>query len=147
MMFAMPTLSQEISWSLWEPRAWTFQEGLLSPQRLFFTNHQVYFQCGSVQCCESLDDSHSPFHLPSDEEWRVALNAMVEDRGTTGPGGGIGRGILRDSFRPISGAGEAQVDHDDFAKSLSLIRSYTTKNMSRDVHSFHASSAVFMRLV
>ena len=145
LLSVMPTLSQQISWSLWESRAWTFQEGLLSPRRLFFTNHQVYFECNSVQCCESLDDSRSPFHLPSDEERRVALDAMVEDR-YTGPRGVIGRGVLRDPFRPISGAEEAQVDDDDFEKYLRLVHSYTMKKMLHDVDSLNAFSAMFTRL-
>ena len=146
LLSAMPTLSQQISWSLWESRAWTFQEGFLSPRRLFFTNHQVYFECNSVQCCESLDDSHSPFHIPSDEQRRVALDAMVNNRDTTGPGGVIGRGILRDPFRPVSGAEEAQIDDDNFEKYLRLMRSYTTKKMSHDVDSLNAFSAMFTRL-
>ena len=93
LLSVMPTLSQQISWSPWVSRAWTFQEGLPSPRCLFFTNHQVYFECNSVQCCESLDDSNSPFHLSPDEQRRVALNAMVRHPTryyTVGPKGTIG---------------------------------------------------------
>ncbi|KAF8554824.1 HET-domain-containing protein, partial [Imleria badia] len=52
LLSVMPTLDQQIFWSPWATRAWTYQEGLLSPRRLFFTNHQVYFECNSGQCCE-----------------------------------------------------------------------------------------------
>ncbi|KAI9570104.1 heterokaryon incompatibility protein-domain-containing protein [Boletus coccyginus] len=63
----MPPLREQISESHWNTRAWTFQEGMLSPRRLFFTNHQVYFECNLAQCCESINDSRSTFHLLSDE--------------------------------------------------------------------------------
>ena len=149
LLSAMPTLSQQISWSPWVSRAWTFQEGLLSPRRLFFTNHQVYFECNSVQCCESLDDSNSPFHLPSDEQRRAALDDVVQDpdkSSIAGPEGIVGRGVLRDPFRPISSAVEAQVDDDDFARYLRLVHSYTTKKMSHDADSLNAFSAMLTRL-
>ncbi|KAF9242135.1 heterokaryon incompatibility protein-domain-containing protein [Melanogaster broomeanus] len=68
LLSTMPTLSHQLSQSPWAKRAWTFQEGLLSPRRVFFTRHQVYFECNAAQCCESLDDSNSPFHLQSDEQ-------------------------------------------------------------------------------
>jgi hypothetical protein len=145
----MPSLSQQISWSPWVSRAWTFQEGLLSPRRLFFTNHQVYFECNSVQCCESLDDSNSPFHLPSDEQRRVALDAVVQDpdkSSIAGPEGVIGRGVFRDPFRPISSDVKAQVDDDDFARYLRLVHSYTTKKISHDADSLNAFSAMLTRL-
>lgn len=149
LLSVMPTLSQQISWSPWVSRAWTFQEGLLSPRRLFFTNHQVYYECNSVQCCESLDDSNSPFHLPSDEQRRVALDDVVQDpdkSSIAGPEGVIGRGVLRDPFRPISSDVEAQIDDDDFARYLKLVHSYTMKNMSHDADSLNAFSAMLTRL-
>ena len=146
LLSAMPTLSQQISWSPWVSRAWTYQEGLLSPRRLFFTNHQVYFECNSVQCCESLDDSNSPFHLPSDEQRRAALDDAVDRSSSAGPEGVVGRGVLRDPFRPISSAVEAQVDYDDFETYFRLVRPYTMKKMSHDADSLNAFSAMLARL-
>ena len=150
LLSVMPTLSQQVSWSRWESRAWTFQEGLLSPRRLFFTNHQVYFECNSVQCCESLDDSNSPFHLSSDEERQVALDAAVhwqdQDDPSIMPKNVIGQGVHRDPFRPISMDEGAQVDGDDFARYLRLVHSYTMRKLSRDADSLNAFSAILTRL-
>ena len=145
----MPTLSQQISWSPWVSRAWTYQEGLLSPRRLFFTNHQVYLECNSVQCCESLDDSNSPFHLPSDKQRRTALDIVVKDSNKSiiaGPEGVVGRGVLRDPFRPISSDVEARIDDDNFAMYLNLVHAYTIKKMTYDADSLNAFSAMLTRL-
>jgi hypothetical protein len=40
--------------SAWMTRGWTYQEGLLSRRRLIFTDQQVYFQCSSMHCFESV---------------------------------------------------------------------------------------------
>ena len=149
LLSVMPTLSQQISWSPWVSRAWTFQEGLLSPRRLFFTNHQVYFECNSVQCCESLDDSNSPFHLASDEQRLVALGAVPHFQDLSslmGPEDAIGRGVLRDPFRHISSDVDAEFYNDDFSRYLTLVHSYTMKKMSHDADSLNAFSAMLTRL-
>ena len=58
----MPTLSQQIWACPWGGRAWTLQEGLLSPRCLYVSDHQIYFDCSSMQCCESLDEARSWGH-------------------------------------------------------------------------------------
>lgn len=40
--------------SKWQSRGWTYQEGLMARRRLVFTNSQVYFQCQTLHCHESL---------------------------------------------------------------------------------------------
>jgi Heterokaryon incompatibility protein (HET) len=43
----------EIEASHWMSRGWTYQEGLLSRRRIFFTEEQVYFECDTKYCFES----------------------------------------------------------------------------------------------
>lgn len=144
LLSVLPTLAEQIARSPWAHRAWTYQEGLLSPRCLFFTNHQVYFHCNSVQCCESLDDSNSPFHLQSDEQRREELENAVR-KGWKAKDV-IGFGVLRDPFRPISSAAEAQVDFDNFTTYQRLVHDYTERKMSHEADSLNAFSAVLKRL-
>lgn len=58
----MPTLTQQIWVSPWGRRAWTLQEALLSPRSLYLSDHQLYFECNAMQCCESLDQTSSWAH-------------------------------------------------------------------------------------
>ena len=57
-----PTLTQQIWMSPWGTRAWTLQEALLSPRSLYLSDHQLYFECNAMQCCESLDQRRSWAH-------------------------------------------------------------------------------------
>lgn len=58
----MPTLSQYIWTESWGSRAWTLQEALLSHRCLYISDHQLYFECETVQYCESLDHTRSWVH-------------------------------------------------------------------------------------
>ncbi|KAF5650633.1 hypothetical protein F52700_350 [Fusarium sp. NRRL 52700] len=48
--------------SKWGSRGWTYQEGLLSHRRMFFTNEQVMFQCNNMTCLESFSIPKSILH-------------------------------------------------------------------------------------
>lgn len=60
--------------SMWSKRAWTFQEGLLSSRLLFFTEHEVYFECHSMQCRETMEAKWDPLHCKQGKLY-AALNS------------------------------------------------------------------------
>lgn len=83
----MPTLQEYLKTVIWNTRAWTFQECVLSPRRLFFTEHQLYFACNQLQCCESIDetflnrqDSTGNNPLNEAERTTVITNPFVQGR-------------------------------------------------------------------
>jgi hypothetical protein len=86
----MPTLRQQIGRSTWATRAWTYQEALLSPRCIYFSQHQVYFECNIRQCCESIDDSASAFHSMTRENLSPLTYAE--------PAATLGRGVFRNPF-------------------------------------------------
>lgn len=55
------TVSNVLATSVWDTRAWTYQESLLSKRRLYFTDTQVYFQCScSVFCEDGIGEGSDP---------------------------------------------------------------------------------------
>ena len=50
----LPPPREVILDSVWHTRGWTFQEALLSSRRLYFTKHQMYFECERDAWCEDL---------------------------------------------------------------------------------------------
>jgi hypothetical protein len=46
--------------SKWASRGWTYQEGVLARRRLIFTSEQMYFECESMNCYESV---YSPLQV------------------------------------------------------------------------------------
>jgi hypothetical protein len=42
----------QVSSSTWSKRGWTYQEVLLSPRRLYFTNWEIIFECASLSALE-----------------------------------------------------------------------------------------------
>ncbi|KAM5378117.1 hypothetical protein ACJZ2D_004575 [Fusarium nematophilum] len=51
--------------SKWWTRGWTYQEGVLSRKRIVFTTEQVYYECGGMVACESLEFPPGPLHAQS----------------------------------------------------------------------------------
>ena len=50
----LPTLLDSMDSSYINTRGWTFQERLLSQRAIFFTDHQVYYQCDRDVWCEDV---------------------------------------------------------------------------------------------
>ncbi|KAI9699597.1 MAG: hypothetical protein M1820_007096 [Bogoriella megaspora] len=80
----MPTLSEQTRNTKWGQRSWTLQEAFLSPRCIYITDHQVYFECNAMQCCESLDESKSWIHqLPRDhDEMKQNAGGFLYGNGT-----------------------------------------------------------------
>ncbi|KAK4165515.1 ankyrin repeat-containing domain protein [Cladorrhinum sp. PSN259] len=60
-----PSPSQIIRSSTWATRAWTYQEGMLARRRLFFTEHELSFECDGMVCREAIKlppDLQENFH-------------------------------------------------------------------------------------
>lgn len=71
-------LSDLISRSVYDTRAWTYQERLLSKRCVFFTEEQVYFQCGTSVCCEDRKEPIPHDHMlvaPLASSMRLDLSA------------------------------------------------------------------------
>ena len=145
----MPPLRAQLSRSLWNTRAWTFQEGLLSPRRLFFTDHQVYFECNLVQCCESINDTRSAFHLLSDEAREASSrNALHAPSALvfSDPDEEFEGGVMRDPFRPIFTSERMGISESyRIWKYEQLVHSYTSRKMTMDTDALNAFSAILTR--
>ncbi|KAH9921576.1 heterokaryon incompatibility protein-domain-containing protein, partial [Amylocystis lapponica] len=50
----LPVPIETLSQSAWDTRGWTYQELMLSRRRIYFTNQQVYFECGQDIWSEDL---------------------------------------------------------------------------------------------
>ncbi|OAK97937.1 HET-domain-containing protein [Phaeosphaeriaceae sp. SRC1lsM3a] len=56
-----PCLEDILAYTKWETRGWTFQESHISRRSLYFTDHQLYFQCScGVRCEDTANEKHSP---------------------------------------------------------------------------------------
>ena len=79
----MPTFSQQAWVTPWSRRAWTLQEAYLSPRCLYFTDHQMYFDCAAMLCCETLDHLRSwghnltPASNPTDREFLAWVTDQI----------------------------------------------------------------------
>lgn len=124
----MPTLTQQIWVSPWGSRAWTLQEASLSPRCLYVSDHQLYFECNAMQCCESLNQTNSWAHnlrrdsFPAREGWLAAQ---------------LGAGCLRN---PVD---EPSLQLLHYGAKLAL---YSYRSMTNDVDGLNALSGILQHL-
>ncbi|KAJ4286496.1 hypothetical protein N0V90_013196 [Kalmusia sp. IMI 367209] len=65
----LPDPISEIKQAIWYHRGWTYQEGILSPRRLIFTDRQMYFECSGMYCCEALNFPLGDLHMDDGKQF------------------------------------------------------------------------------
>ena len=91
-------------------------------------NYQAYFECNSMQCCESLDVSRSWVH-------QIVHNATLLKRGPDIPA--FGTGVLRTPFVPGSGPYDSRLE-----KYSTLVTLYTNRSLSKHSDAINGFSAI-----
>ena len=137
----MPTLKQQVSQSKWATRAWTYQEAILSPRCLYFTPHQVYFECNAWQCCESMDETTSPFHNMSyNERCKMTDNCICHG----GTSKALGTGVFRD---PMCEPTDSKIFRmTRLSKYDKLIRPYSSRDMTYPSDALNSCDGVLRQM-
>lgn len=73
LLASLPNPAVEIKKSKWMSRAWTYQEALLSRRRLIFTDHQVYFECRAMHCCEAITVPLEAIHTQNKQQCKNSI--------------------------------------------------------------------------
>ena len=127
-----PTLSQLV-WVLpWGQRAWTYQEAILSRRCIYLSKYHTYFECNSMTCCETLDESLSYVQqVPHDEEYFKRENRRQK----------INTGVLRS---PLA----ANMDLEYNALELYSIYAtlYSLRKMTKQSDALFAFSGILQAL-
>jgi hypothetical protein len=97
--------------SKWASRGWTYQEAVLSPRRLFFTENEAYFVCNAMEWQESI---------------HVLPKNLYKARGNRLPGD-----IML--FQPFSSR-----ERHHFSDFMEHVREYTNRNLSKQTDSLCA---------
>jgi hypothetical protein len=118
----MPNLVSQVSESVWATCAWTYQEGLLSRRCLFFTEHQIYFVCNQMDCCESLNDRTGVDPLTPGSDFTAHIPHFIRD--------------------PLVDLGVFKTDRQKLELLEKFINGYTRRHLSRDDDSLNAISAL-----
>jgi hypothetical protein len=116
-------LSEALTGSTWNQRGWTYQELMLSRRRIFFTAHQVHFECGADMWCEGVVSE------PVGHPWTARY--MFDY--------GAGAGSLTSA--PLSRVNQAYLR--DY---MEIIRQYTQRKLTVESDILDAIGALFKAL-
>jgi hypothetical protein len=128
----MPTLSQLIWVCPWGSRAWTLQEALLSPRCVYVSHYQLYFECNSMQCSESLNETRSWIHQlsrnykPTGAEWSEAA---------------VGGEVLRHPLVRLS-----EIKNNSLIKYGSALALYSSRSMTEPTDAVYAFEGILQNL-
>ncbi|KAI8631891.1 heterokaryon incompatibility protein-domain-containing protein [Xylariaceae sp. FL1651] len=135
-----PHTGHDIQRSVWYTRGWCFQEAVLSRRRLYFTDHEMLFETGSICCTESLPEPAWHFEM--------SLSAYS------------GTSSLSSSLpwtrRLYENLGENEYDFEvpwhrfcaEYELFVSLLRVYVTKDLTMEsdaLQAFRGVMSVFLR--
>ncbi|KAJ0119508.1 hypothetical protein J7T55_013710 [Diaporthe amygdali] len=117
--------------SHWASRGWTFQEAVLSRRRLVFTDEQLYFECNSMNCFESVYIPLDKIHVKNRSKSLDIMRAGMFGRGTTEAFGKL----VPDKLSLL----------DVFQQFLSSIQDYSTRDLRFDTDSLNAFQGIIQR--
>ncbi|KAI1357501.1 heterokaryon incompatibility protein-domain-containing protein [Xylaria arbuscula] len=83
-----PQHNAEQAMSVWDTRAWTFQEAVFSRRALYIANNQVHFECGEFSIAESDDvNTYPPNHrtFKNLKKSIASIRGFLPDAGTIAP--------------------------------------------------------------
>lgn len=137
-LVSAPTpLSKVVKRSIWNRRAWTFQEGLLSNRRLLVSKSEIFFECNRMTCSESFDYG-TAFGYSSPGSKESAMDCL--------PVGSLSRGVLCPDFHNpwLADSGDKALEGPQvYAK---MISEYSTKEMSWDSDALNAITGILTKL-
>lgn len=116
--------------SRWASRGWTFQEAALSRRRLVFTDQQMYFECDSMNCFESVSSPMDRPHARVSSASLDNLRAGMFSRDTTLR---FGTSRFDRSFFSV------------FQEYLSAVQDYSARDLSYEADSLNAFRGIIHR--
>ncbi|KAL9113088.1 MAG: hypothetical protein Q9227_002700 [Pyrenula ochraceoflavens] len=123
---------EEIKKSVWSTRGWTYQEAVLSRRCIAFTDHQIYFECNAMNCCESLRGNLDVLHTKNKYKSLKMLHNGIF-------GGRDGR-----CFAPVD-AENLSVDRS-LRRCMHLITNYSRRNLTFEEDSLNAFAGIARHL-
>ncbi|KAF6813369.1 tol protein [Colletotrichum musicola] len=127
---ALPSPRGGILSSRWATRGWTYQEAVLSSRRLIFTESQLYFECGSMNCYESL-------HISFDDLYRKRRQHLDDY---------IGRSLFGSEFLAPEVAAESNTTRlDKFLAYTDCAEQYSKRVLSFDEDGLNAFGGIIKR--